>query len=230
MPSGRDKPPSDPVKFEEAIRAWERRIPLPDGAVAAMNAAEGKRAFTVAGVAQADLVQAVYDEIGRAIRDGTTLADFKEAVGAGLEDAWGEADSYKVETIFRTSIMSAYNEGRQETMTAPAVKEARGWWRFDEVLDSRTSDICDELDGTVLPADDPFWATHSPPLHPNCRTILVPLTDEEAGEEGIDDTPDPEGAPAEGFGIAPDVEGADWEPNYESYDPALAEALRNKIG
>ena len=50
-----------------------------------------------------------------------------------------------------------------------------------EILDDRTCDVCEELDGVVLPADHPLWAREMGlPAHPNCRYMLVPII------EGID--------------------------------------------
>lgn len=40
-------------------------------------------------------------------------------------------------------------------------------------LDGRTSKLCASLDGAVWKIDDP--AKRVPPLHPNCRSILVPV-------------------------------------------------------
>ena len=40
-------------------------------------------------------------------------------------------------------------------------------------LDGRTSKLCASLDGTVWAINDP--AKRVPPLHPNCRSILVPV-------------------------------------------------------
>lgn len=45
--------------------------------------------------------------------------------------------------------------------------------RFVSVLDGRTTKLCASLDGTVWRIDDP--AKRVPPLHRNCRSILVPV-------------------------------------------------------
>ncbi|MBZ0371036.1 minor capsid protein [Acinetobacter baumannii] len=45
--------------------------------------------------------------------------------------------------------------------------------RFVSVLDGRTSKLCASLDGAVWEINDP--AKRVPPLHPNCRSILVPV-------------------------------------------------------
>lgn len=46
--------------------------------------------------------------------------------------------------------------------------------RFVSVLDGRTSKICAAIDGSIWKLNDP--AKRVPPLHPNCRSILVPVS------------------------------------------------------
>jgi SPP1 gp7 family putative phage head morphogenesis protein len=221
--------PADPKRFEEAIDAFRKRVPIRKDEWETLTRQEREYAFTVAEVAQADLVTDVYEAIDKAISAGTTLEEFKRDVGAKLEDAWGEPRAARVETIFRTNVLGAYNEGRHAILTAPAVKEARPYWRFDAVEDSRTSDICDELDGTILPADDPFWDSHTPPLHFQCRSVLTPLSEEEATDEGENDEA-PDAEPDEGFGAAPSREGEDWEPDLSEYPEEIADELGDRLG
>lgn len=45
--------------------------------------------------------------------------------------------------------------------------------RFVSVLDGRTSKLCASLDGTIWEINDP--SKRVPPLHPHCRSILVPV-------------------------------------------------------
>jgi SPP1 gp7 family putative phage head morphogenesis protein len=221
------EPPADPDRFHEAVRAFRRRLPLPDPEFRALDEAARQRAFWVAGVTQARVVQEVMDGVERAIRDGTTLEDFRAEFGARLAEAWGGEDAPRLETVFRTNILGAYNAGRTEIFSDPEVRKSRPYLRFDAVGDSRTSEICEALDGTVLPADDPFWKTHTPPLHHQCRSILTPLTAEEAGEEGVADET-PEIAPDEGFGRPDDVE--NWEPDLSGFEPAIRQVLKDQLG
>jgi SPP1 gp7 family putative phage head morphogenesis protein len=223
------EPSADPDRFEEAIRAHRRRVPITDPAFRALSEAELERAFWVAGVTQGEAVQEIFDAIDRAIEHGTTLEKFKEDVGQRLTEAWGGEDAPRTETVFRTNTMSSYNAGRHEVFSDPAVKEARPYLRFDAVGDSRTSDICEALDGKVLPADDPFWRTHSPPLHHNCRSVLTPLDPDEAREEGITrGAPDTGGAdPDDGFGRPPTPESA--TPDLTGFDPSIAAILRDRL-
>lgn len=222
--------PPDPDKFTEAVNAFRARVPMSDAEFDQLLETERELAFKVSGIAQADLVQEVHDSVERAISDGTTLEDFKAEVGAKLEEAWGGEDPMRLETTFRTNVMGAYNAGRHAVFSSPAVRRARPYLRFDAVEDSRTSTICEELDGKILPADDPFWNRHTPPLHFNCRSILVALSEDEVDDEGgTDDTPDPEGEVDEGFGREPSARGRDWEPDTSGYAPGIRDELESKL-
>lgn len=56
-------------------------------------------------------------------------------------------------------------------------------WRYDVVLDGRTSKICLPLANKVVRHTD---RTLIPPLHPNCRTLLVPIFDEKEIDRAAD--------------------------------------------
>lgn len=222
-------PPDDPAEFEEAVRFFRQRVPMPDWKWDALTEEERTFAFKVSGAAQADLATQAWEAMDKAIAQGTTLEEFKRDVGAKLEAAWGRTDPHRLETIFRTNALGAYNAGRHEILSHPEVRKARPYLRFDAVNDSRVSDVCEALDGTIRPADDPFWTTHTPPLHFNCRSVLVPLSDEEAQDEGV--SGNVVGAEAdEGFGRPPPAGGgADWEPDPKDYPGPIGEVLDGKL-
>ena len=220
------RPPPDPAKFNEAVDAFRELVPVPFDEFEALTAAEQAWAFRVAHVNQASVIQSVFDAIDSAILEGTTFREFKQVVGPKLTQEWGAPNAPHVETVFRTNTMRAYNEGRDAIMDKPAVRKARPYLRFDAVGDDRTSDICSDLDGTVKPADDAFWKTRRPPLHHNCRSILVPLSDEEARAEGISDGDGDLPPPAEGFGQRRET----FDVDPERFDPKIWNVLKRKLG
>lgn len=219
-----DRPDWNLDSFDDAVAAFRRLIPMTDEQYAALETEAQALAFTVANVSQADIVQQVYDAIDSAIKNGTTLEDFKAAVEPQLTTAWGEPKAYRVETIFRTNTQAAYNQARFETITHPVVKQARPYLRFDGIDDSRQSDICRAIDHTVLPADDPFWHTHAPILHHQCRSVLTPLSKDEADTHGITQSP-PEVAPEDGFGNPYKT----FKPDVDKYDPSIKDVLGEKL-
>lgn len=219
---------ADPVKFEEAIRAFRARVPMTKDEWEALEESERQFSFTVAGVAQAELVADAYEAVERAIEDGTDLDTFKEQIGPALEESWGGELPGRLDTIFRTNIQGAYNAGRYDAATAPAVKKERPYWRFDAIEDSSTTDICSECDGVILAADDPWWRTHYPPLLYNCRSLVTTLTEEQARDEGITSSP-PNVQPEPGFGAAPSDGGTDWEPDTAELPGPIGDVLENEL-
>lgn len=220
----------DPTDFEEAIEAFRRRVPVTPEEWDAMDEAARQQAFKVAGIAQADLVQQVYGAIDGALSDGTTLDDFRGDMAEQLQSAWGGSvanPAWRIETIFRTNLQNAYGAGSYAQRTHPAVLRTRPFWQFDATMDDRTSDICEECNGTTLRADDPWWNDHQPPLHFNCRSTVITLDEDEADEgEGPDDEgPDTEAD--EGFGGVPQVDG--WEPDTSQYDRHIRGVLEGRL-
>lgn len=75
-----------------------------------------------------------------------------------------------VRTITRTATNHVANHAREETYQANAdiIKQVK----FVATLDSRTSDICQSLDGQVFPIGE----GERPPMHHQCRSTTVPIT------------------------------------------------------
>lgn len=223
------RPPADPNAAQEAVRWFRDRLIMTDEEFQTLEDATHDVAFTVAGVNQLDLVTEVWEAVDKAIANGETLQDFQARVSDRLTAAWGKDQPWRVENILRNQAQRAYGAGRWAQMTEPVVVQARPYRRLSNIMDQRTSPICVDValggvGGTVLPADDPFWRSHVPPLHHGCRSHIVTLSEAEAKEDGV--TPTPPATPAAaGFGSAPDV-GPPFEPELDEYPPELAAAYR----
>jgi len=217
-------PPADPSHFLEAVRVWRARVPVSDTEFAQLEAEAQRRAFTVAGVAQAQLVADVWRALDSAIASGSTFQDFKREVGAKLTDAWGGERPWRLETIFRTNVQTAYGAGRARMQAEPAIRKRRPYLKYSSVLDARTSPICKPLGGTVLPVDHPFWASHQPPLHFGCRSTTIALTTEQAQAAGVAEEA-PEVEPQEGFGRTAE----DLQPDLSNFPEPLRRLLEERL-
>ena len=215
-------------RHEEAIAAIKKRAPVSRKDWDRMESVEREHAFTVANVTEMRVLQQTLDAVESAVEHGTTLEDFKDAVSVDLIESWGGEIPGRLETIFRTNAQNAYSEGRYAINSAPAVKEARPYWRYDDVTSDRECEECEACGGTVLPADDPFWSKCVPPLHFNCSCTITALSPEEAEEEGIDEK-GPEVEVDEDFGEPPSTTGKDWEPDMSGFSPELREALEERL-
>lgn len=212
---------ADPLKFRQAISAFRDRVPVTSELWDQLNEEETDFAFTVAGVSQANLVVQVWDGIDSAIENGEALDDFKDRVSSMLFDQWGEADGARVETIFRTNVNEAYNDGREAIFRDPDVADDRPLWRYELIEDGDTCEICEECDGVILPADDPWWDEHRPIQHMRCRCSFAALTLEEARAEGYDGADDGQSVETQdGFG-----DGEDWHPSGSDYPEEIGDVL-----
>lgn len=63
-------------------------------------------------------------------------------------------------------------------------------YRFVATLDTKTSEICREMDGTVINIEDAESGVNLPPLHPNCRSTTIPETEYGEIEERVAKDPE----------------------------------------
>jgi SPP1 gp7 family putative phage head morphogenesis protein len=220
------RPTSDPESYNVAAQWFRQRLRLTGDDFLRVVSGSHERAFTVANVAQLEIVTEVWEALDAAIVKGETLKDFRARVEDRLTAAWGSSQPYRVETVFRTNVQHAYSRGRWEQQTDPAVKAIRPFWEYSAILDGRTTEHCRTWDGKILPADDPAWRGHNPPAHHNCRATLVSLTEEQAKARG-GAVPPPATPAAEGFGRTPDE--GDWHPDLTRYPSELAAVAASKL-
>jgi SPP1 gp7 family putative phage head morphogenesis protein len=144
------------------------------------------KAFFIAGVVRDDILKEAKTILYNGLKNGASISQimfqldnfFKEYVGtSGIEIKSGkELTPYHLENIVRTNFNDSYNQGRQNMMDDPDVKDIMAGEMFSAIMDDRTTEICQSLDGQVFTYGDPDIARFTPPLHFNCRSTLVPVT------------------------------------------------------
>lgn len=97
------------------------------------------------------------------------------AVGMAARKAASQAITHAVGNIAGENI----NKGRRAAFEVVATN-IQGYQR-SEILDNRTCGVCEELDGQIVTADDPFAQLDE--VHDNCRGIWVPIKIDEPFNE-----------------------------------------------
>lgn len=170
---------------------------------------EHDNAFTVAKMADVDLLRDVREAVEKAVADGETLAEFRRSLEPKLMDAgwWGKAEQVdpqsgetklvqlgsprRLQTIYRTNLQMAYSAGEWERIIDSA--ESAPYLMYSAIDDDVTRDKHKEWDGTILRWDDAWWAVHRPPNGWNCRCTVIQLTERQAHRLGVDiDRPAPQ--------------------------------------
>lgn len=244
------RPSSVVSKFDEAIEWFLARIVLARGEFDEISAKARRQAFTVSNLSSLRMVDFIFREITASLLGAEGLNDFRKRVLPKLRREWGDGRGRdaagrrinvgaRIETIYRTNTLSAFNEGRFQQMSQPVVKRLRPYWMYDAIMDSRTSNICRPRDGKVFPADSPWWETNYPPLHYNCRSGVRALTARQANRRGISNVSEivikdgdeirPAGEPLAGFGNRPSLGGkAVAQADISKVDEALRRKYEDK--
>ncbi|MGD9610780.1 MAG: phage minor head protein [Desulfovibrionaceae bacterium] len=158
-----------------------------------MDQAANAKAFTVAKMAQVDMLRDVQASLGQCLKKGKTEAWFRKQMEPYLKSRgwWGKqpmidprtgeertvqlGSPARLRLIYRQNMQTAYMAGRYKQMLANA--DARPWWQYLAVLDGRTRPSHRVLSGRTFRFDDPFWASHYPPNGFHCRCRVRALSD-----------------------------------------------------
>jgi SPP1 gp7 family putative phage head morphogenesis protein len=186
----------EPLPFEEAQEYFDELLALTPDEYYALEQAARVKAFTVADIAVRDLIEDIHGAITTAIADGETLADFRDRLDDIFQsrgwDTPPEFIPWRVETIFRTNIQTAYQAGRYKQMKDQ--QDRFPYWEYDAVMDSRTRPTHAAMDGKIFRADHPFWDTWYPPNGFNCRCTVHAVHKHLVEEEDLAiETHDPTG-------------------------------------
>ena len=225
-----------PLPFDQAVEFFRGKgVRLSPDSYRDVWAAAHVQAFTVARVTEMDLLEDLRKAVDKAVFDGTPLNAFKKDLIPLLERrGWfvpkGEdaeitmpdgtvrkrLTPWRLDTIYRTNLQSAYQAGRYRQMLENA--PYRPWWMYDAVNDSRTRPSHAAMDGKIYRFDHPIWDRWHPPNGYNCRCALRTLSDRDLQRSGRSASIDPPLAqPDEGFDYNPGM--TRWQPDLNKYTP-----------
>jgi len=115
-----------------------------------------------------DVLDKTRDIIKNSLLEGSTVKECSKALQEVLD-----VSKTRIEAIARTEITRAHNLGNLTAMKAN--NDVIGV-EFSAVLDNRTTPMCSERHGLRMRLDDPRIAENTPPIHVNCRSLLLSLT------------------------------------------------------
>lgn len=157
------------------------------------------RAFTVAKVMKADILQDIRSMINKAQSDGITFQQFKKELAPRLQEKgwWGKKEIVdtdtglvtqvqlgsvrRLQTIYQTNLQTSYMAGRYKQQ----VESGMPYMQYLSVIDGQTTDRCRSMHLRTFAATDPVWDTLYPPNHWNCRARVRTLTQSKVIRENI---------------------------------------------
>jgi len=165
--------------FDAAIEFFRKKLQLGTTSWLDIWEEAHSEAFVVSGAMQKDLLADLYAAIDKAIKDGTTLSDFRKSFADTVaRNGWEYYGTmaWRTALIYNTNLSMAYHTGHYQAMLDPEVLDARPYWRYVESSSRRQRPEHLRWVGTVLPATDPWWNTHAPPNGWNCRCGVVSMS------------------------------------------------------
>ena len=134
------------------------------------------------------LAQTVKQEIVNGMIQGINLKTMTKRVSERFETA----KKNDVERLLRTEVNYTLNQATLDGYKEAGIEK----YEFSATLDSRTSQICSELNGEIFEIKKIAVGLNYPPMHPRCRSTTIPIVDyeslikqgrEEIGEKDIGD-------------------------------------------
>lgn len=150
------------------------------------------KATTASGVLDPRLRAELQNALSTALKIGEPVRDTMERIKAVWEPYIGDPSKIRngrpvtparLETIVRTNLTEAINDGRLVGMRDPDLDEFVAGVQYSAIIDSRTTEVCQHLDEKIFRKDSSELTRLSPPNHFNCRSLLVPVTI----DVGVDD-------------------------------------------
>lgn len=161
-------------------------------------------AFTAAKVMRADVLEGLRDEIGNAIAEGLPYERFAQRAEETLRKlGWWEphevtdpdtgevakvSPPHRLRRIFETNAATAHAAGQEQRIRRRMRQRPYLIYELGPSARHRPEHVA--WHGTILPADDPWWDTHFPPLGWGCNCGVRSLTRRErdrAVDEGVRD-------------------------------------------
>lgn len=154
---------------------------VPTAAVAFLR----QKAIDLTSTTNEAVITAVRRALQKSIETGETTAAaidrldeaFRPYMGIpGVLEDGEQLNPNRLEAIVRTETTAAYNQGRLVEARQRGVVDRMRGMQYSAILDSRTTPVCQSLDGKIFAIGDPNLDKLDPPNHVNCRSVLVPIT------------------------------------------------------
>lgn len=191
----------DRLPNREAIAHFNGKVILTAQDYAQVKAYEHALAFTVAKIADKDMLKEVHQAMKEAIQNGTTFYDFQKRLKPYLlakgwlapvgEPADEELKAYqkqlgqRLKTIYHTNKQTAYAAGQWQRIQR--TKEFFPYLQYMPSLSVNQRDGHKRYYHLVRPVDDPIWASIMPPNGFGCKCWVKQLTKTDAQKIGISD-------------------------------------------
>ena len=166
------------VPFTEAIDFLQSKVRISTATWTDIWKGQHSSAFVVAGAMKDDLLLDFHTAIQTAIKDGTTLAQFRadfDSIVAKHGWSYNGSAGWRSRVIYHTNMRQASMAGRWQQIQR--TKKQRPYLRYVARKGGNRRPEHQALHGTILPVDHPFWSTHYPMNGWGCECTVQSLSE-----------------------------------------------------
>ena len=169
-----------PDKAIKAIQERGKNV-ITSGGYETMDAKAHSKAFTVANVMKADLVQACYNSVENAMKKGTPLKEFQADLVPRLQEmGWTGVTAGRLTVVYNTNVRMAYMQGTYQGMKL--VSDFKPYYTYRQIERFSMNPDHTQFNGKKYFNDDPILQEIWPPGFYNCACSVF-ATDNPAGLE-----------------------------------------------
>lgn len=165
------------MKFEEAIKSFLDKTPALYETIEEITEDVRANFIWLKKSNDLEITTRLFDNMKKSLENGTTFKQWIKDCEEVINKAGLGKQGYYLENVYRTNMMTQYSIGNYKQQME--VVEDYPYWEYSAIEDSRTSNICRQLDGVVKRYDDPFWSAYYPPNHFHCRSTVISRNKEE---------------------------------------------------
>jgi len=174
--------------FKEAVDYFRAKVNLPTESWRDLQGQMHAKAFVVAGVMREDILCDFRKAVDGAIAEGKTLQQFRKDFDSIVaKTGWQHngTRNWRSEIIYSTNLAVAHAAGRERQMQDPVHRKLFPYGRYICMMDGLERPEHRAWHNTILPLDDPWWSTHTPPNGWRCRCRKEAVSKYDARALGI---------------------------------------------
>lgn len=171
--------------FEEQVKYFEKKLNLPTNSYLDVLGEEHDYFFMVAGANRNEVLTAFREAVDEAIQNGETLEDFRKRfddIVAQTGWQYNGGRNWRTRIIYDTNVYGAYNRGRLKQHLDLA--DVLPYWEYHHHDNEHPREEHIALDGTILPATDPFWRYYYPIKAYGCHCTVSAHDEDDLAEMG----------------------------------------------
>lgn len=160
--------------FKEQARYFAKKLNLPTNSYLDVLGEEHDYFFMVAGANRNEVLLAFRQAVDEAIERSGTLEEFRQRfdeIVAKTGWQYNGGRNWRTRIIYDTNVYAAYNRGRLQQHLDLA--DVMPYWEYQHNDNAHPRPFHVQLDGTIRPANDPFWRYYYPIKAYGCHCTVI---------------------------------------------------------